>query len=845
LAIINHYTRAENGEFKHVVVNKYSSPMEFVVSEVSDGVPFCCMLNGIEISKDFDAMACDGEFTIIESPGGALLDPFSSFNDPLGLNRKIRDAILPTIDGPANAQAVSANNSLTNRTNKPRPYARAFDICGTVQSIPSDLMQPYSIYDSSNKQFDYGYYYVARGFIDTPISGVLDGDTNLSTVSGSSANFYAPYTSPNNASPTIIIGDLIDEPLFIGIRSNSIDGIELKAPNEYELKFIDVVVNCQLSGTVGSLVDVTGGSSFDDLFNVDQSVTLTNIKSGTAVLDGTYNVLAVSSTSISLDVSDNLIQWNKILAGDAAMDPSGEAKVSPTNINEAGFTDWVTISTIKPKRLVANVVARQGMYKSSGGGTTNSNSATVEQQWQLIDADGNPYGPINSVSKTLSDKTREEVGMSLIVSMPIQSSVRTRLRRSSNLDLDFEGQVVDALTYNDLFGQIEDLTPQYGDLTTVHTKRKATAQATSIKAPQLKVLSTEMVYKYLGAGVFDTVMTPNTQAVQTIIRLMRDPLVGNLDMSAYSMDRLLEIQEDIETYFGDAKAGQFSYTFDDAKTTAQEICQTIAGAIFCTVDRDNEGVRLFFDKPATGPSMVFTHRSKVGAEKWTRTFGSDAKDSVEFSYIDPDTNIRETIYIPEDGGINPNKIESKGVRNYKQAYWLAHRARQRDLLNRVAVEFTATEEGIYVVSGEAISVVKGSRIATYDGYIVAQNGLTLTLSQEVEFTAGDDHYIQLKKRNGKVEVVQVIAGINARTVMMLSTPVEAIYIGNSALKTEFSFGNEARHLAQMIVPSTIDPQQDKTVKITGRNYHPDVYLFDGADTTSSAFSDGFSNGFQI
>lgn len=845
MAIINHYTRGDNGEFIRKIVSKYSSPMEFVVREVSDGVPFRCILNGIDVSQDFDVMACDGEFTIIESPGGGILDPFSSFNDPLGLNKKIRDAILPTIETP-NQQAVSANNSLTNRTNKPRPYARAYDMCGQSQSIPSDLMQPYNIYDDTNKQFNYGYYYVARGYVSTPSSGVLDGDTLLSTVSGSSANFYDPFTSPNNSSPTLVIGDLIDEPLFIGIRSNSVDGgVALKAPNEYELRLKEVSILCQLSGSVGALVDVTANSSFDDLFSVGQSVTLAKIKSGTAVLDGTYNVLAVSSTSLSLDVSANLVQWQKIVAGNAAMDSDDGAKVSPTNINEAGFTDWVTISTIKPKRLVANIVARQGMYKGSSSGSTNTNSASVQMQWQLVDSDGAEYGPINSASKTLSDKTREEVGMSLIVNMPIQSAVRVRMRRSSELDLDYDGSVVDTLTYSDLYGQIEDDTAQYGDLTTVHTKRKNTAQATSIKTPQLKVLSTEMVYKYLGGGVFDTVMTENTQAAQTIIRLMRDPLVGNLDMSVDSMDKLLEVQAEIEAYFGDAKAGQFSYTFDDAKTTAQEICQTIASAIFCTVYREGNDIRLFFDKPATGPSMVFTHRSKVGQEKWTRTFGSDAKDSVEFSYIDPDTNIRETIYIPEDGGINPNKIESKGVRNYKQAYWLAHRARQRDLLNRVAVEFTATEEGIYVVSGEAISVVKGSRVATYDGYIVAQNGLTLTLSQEVEFTDGDDHYIQLKKRNGKVEVVQVIAGINARTVIMLSAPVEEIYTGNSALKTEFSFGNEARHLAQMIVPSTIDPQQDKTVKITGRNYHPDVYLFDGAGLSGSAFSDGFSNGFQI
>ena len=814
--------------------------MEFVVNEITDGVPFQCISNGKDISQDFDAMLLDGEFTITESPGGFVVDAVAS------VFRAVVKFLTPSIDAPTeNNQAVSANNSLTSRTNKPRPYARAYDICGAVQSIPSDLMQPYSIYDETNKQFDYGYYYVARGNVETPVSGVLDGDTLLSTVTGSSANFFSPYSSPNNSTPSLIIGEQIDEPLFIGVRSNSVDGLELKAPNEYELKLKGVDVLCQLSGSTGSLVDTTGNLSFDDLFKIGQSVILSNIKSGIAVLDGVYEILSVSNTTISLDVSSNTIQWSKIAGGSAAMIANDNAKVSPLELSELGFTDWVTISTIKPKRIVANIVARQGMYKGSSDGSTNSNSATVQMQWQLVNDDGEEYGSISSAYKTLSDKTREEVGTSIFVNMPVQSSVRVRLRRSSNLDLDYDGTVVDALTYNDLYGQIEDLTPHYGNLTTVHTKRKATAQATSIKQPQLKVLSTEMVYRYLGNGVFDTVLSANTQAVQSLIRLMRDPLVGNLNMSTDSMDKLLEVQDEIGSYFNDVSAGQFSYTFDDGKTTAQEICQTIANAVFCTVYREGNDIRLFFDKPATLPAMVFTHRSKVGSEKWTRSFGSDAKDSVEFSYIDPDTNIRETIYIPGEGGINPRKIESKGVRNYQQAYWLAHRARQRDLLNRVAVEFTATEEGIYVVSGEAISVVKGSRVASYDGYIVAKNGLTLTLSQEVEFTAGDQHYIQLKKRDGRAEVIQVVAGANARTVLMLSSPAEEIYTANSALKTEFSFGSEARHLAQMIVPSTIEPQQNKTVKITGRNYHPGVYLFDGDGASVSAFSNGFSNGFLI
>lgn len=65
--------------------------------------------------------------------------------------------------------------------------------------------------------------------------------------------------------------------------------------------------------------------------------------------------------------------------------------------------------------------------------------------------------------------------------------------------------------------------------------------------------------------------------------------------------------------------------------------------------------------------------------------------------------------------------------------------------------------------------VKGSMVATYDGYIIAQQGLTLTLSQEVEFVDGDQHFIQLKRRDGSVESVRVEPStVNARTVAMLA-----------------------------------------------------------------------------
>ncbi len=854
MALIHHHTRNAGGEFERHECSYYKSPAEFVLAKIPDGVPFRCYKDGVDIAHDVDAMCEDGEFTIIEGAGGGIGKIFNFILKP------IMKLFMPsTPSAPSvNQQAASANNSLTDRNNKPRPYERIFDICGTVQCIPSDLMQSYNIYDSSHKQYQYGYYYIGRGFYDTPESGVLDGDTRLSTITGSSACIYDPYTSPNNSAPRQIIGADIDEPLFITKRSNSVDGLELKAPNEYQLKLKDATISCQLSGTTGTLVDATGTMGFDDIFVAGDVISLSNVAVRIYVpadgdtfahyhnqsLDGIYTVISSGETAISFDVTSNLAQWQKISGGAQNMVANDDAKISPSDIAEAGFTDWFTISSIKSKRIVANIVARQGMYKSpSNGGATRSNSASVELQWQLINDAGNHTGSITSVTQALTDKSRDEVGMSLVVNLPTQSVVRVRVRRSTNQDTGYDGQSVDQLTFSDLYGQVPDSTPHYGNITTIHTKRRNTPQATAVKEPQLKVLCTEKLFKYLGNGVFDTVRTENTQAVQSMIRLLRDPQIGALNLSTEAMDGLIDKQDEIESYFGSALAGQFCYTFDDKSLTAQDMCQTIAEAIFCTIYRQGQDIKLYFERPSAGPAMVFTNRSKLAGEKWSRSFGSDAKDSVEFKWTDPSDNTVQTLKIPEDGGINPNQIEGKGVRNYQQAYWLAHRARQKDLLRRETVEFTSTEEGNFVIVGEVISVVKGSRVASYDGYIVAQNGLTLTLSQEVEFTEGDDHYIQLKRRDGTVESIGVIAGANKRTVQMLSAPSEAIYTQNSAVKTEFSFGNEARHLAQMIVPTQVEPQSDRTVKITGSNYHPDVFLFDGVEPFEGAYSNGYSDGY--
>jgi hypothetical protein len=95
-----------------------------------------------------------------------------------------------------------------------------------------------------------------------------------------------------------------------------------------------------------------------------------------------------------------------------------------------------------------------------------------------------------------------------------------------------------------------------------------------------------------------------------------------------------------------------------------------------------------------------------------------------------------------------------------------------------------------------------------------------------------------------VQSVGVTPGANAQQVVMLSAPAESIYTGNDALKTEFSFGSDARHSAQMMLVSTVTPGNNRTVVITGYNYSDGYYEKDGVSPFGRAFSTGFDTGFS-
>lgn len=511
-----------------------------------------------------------------------------------------------------------------------------------------------------------------------------------------------------------------------------------------------------------------------------------------------------------------------------------------------GFTNWFSFSTLKIDRFWVNVVTTAGMFKDDG---TEKFPTSVDfgLEWQFLNDNIDPIGSIITESSTVNGGDTDQKGTTLEVNMGSRSYVRIRVKRTTLKDFDFEGNVVDEIQWRDLYGSQDVSLTDFGDITTIHTRRIRNRTSVSITTPVLSCLATEKVNKYIGDGEFAETLTPNFQAMQTLIRMALDPKIGGRDITELDLNQLLQTQIDIETYFGVSEAGEFNYTFDSTQLTPQEIFYTISNTVFSVPIRIGKVLQVEFEKPQIGPSMVFTHRSKKpGNEVWSRRFkNSSENDGVIFKWQNRETNTQEVIFFPVNrSAINPRTYEIPGIANFQQAQWRAWREFQKLRYSRIGVDVTTTAEGRFVRPSRMISVVKGTRVATFDGYIRSVNGLEIQLSQSIEFTPNDDHFVILKKRDGNIQSIPVIAGIDDRHIVLLEVPDEIIYTGNNALKTEFSFGPESRLDGQMILPLTVDPSDKQYVRITGINYDGRYYTFDVLNPLTRAHSTGFSEGFS-
>ena len=839
MAIINFYTKKDDSEdYDCDVINHNGTAISWILANINKGENFS-VYEGLlskehEISRDFDRISKATEVSVFLLPAG-LFGAEYIFAAVFAVKALVPK---PVALGNLNRTQQSPNNSLADRDNVARPLQRIVDLCGTDKLIVDVLSREYSrIVDDVEQRV--GYYIAARNKVR--IEDLKEGDTLISETRNASAGIYDPFTSPNNSAPAVQIGDPINEPVYGVTQSSDATGQTLKPDN---LNTVNLIGGFYVT-SAGEVIDNGDNVDFTDNYNIGDELNLVNLKvdeGGTtySIGENTSFVLAVQADKITFDIAGDP-SWAVISAPSTQIIESFEPKIEEAADEIVGP---FKMTSFKINKLIVNVNALNGVYKEDKNGRSNT-TVSYNVNYQKLNDEGVPIGSQITFVESITGKTNSERGLTTEINLGGDTFVQWSLERITPVDFEFEGTIVDEIRINSVFGLSNIPDDHFGNVTTIQTKRTNEFLATATKTPELNAIGTELVYKYLGNGVFDTELTPNNQAMQSLIRLALDPFVGRRAESELDLDLLLSLQSECETYFGDERAGQFNYSFDSTSISAQETFISIAKASFITLWREGRVLKGWLERPQSIPTMVFTHRSKQpNAETWNRKRNtSDSKDSIELTYTDDKQFKKETLFFPADrSGKNPDRIELTGVKGETQAFWHMMRLFNKNKYQEITVDFGATAEGRFVKPQALISVVKGARVYTFDGYIVDVNGLLLTLSQDVVFTPDDSHSIILKKRDGSTESVMVFETEDANVVKLLELPTETIYTGNDALKTEFSFGNEARLTGQLMLPQSIAPD-GQYVKIKAINYSPLYYSSDTIQT-ERAFSSGFDEGFS-
>lgn len=792
-----------------------------------------------EITDDVQALLagdCD-EYVILQSPGGtewliyAVIVAVATVAMVLLMPK-------PVMPGNINRTQQSPNNALGNRENKVRMLERVEDIFGTVKSIPSLMMPTYSKY-IGHKKYEFGYYCVSRGYCD--LAELRDGDTLIADINGASAAVYQPFTSPNSGgAPSMQVGDAIIDDVITAARAIEVDGITLKSLNQVQLPasagytFAPGGVVTQ-SAKQPNFNAVSATGDFVVVTMADVSVeTSPGDPGATPPVPPTYVTVNYSGTYAVASTSDGVLTLDGTAWSVAC---STTCSVQIAGVTE--YTDWATLPDAERTEVWANVIAPNGMFKDDGGKSVATVAFSVEIE-KLDAITLLPTGLVETVTGSLSGAVTDERADTVEHATAWTGPCRVRMRRTTDYDYAFGGTVQDEIKWADLYSITPVSNAHFGNKTTVHTITKATSRATAVKTRQLNCIASRKLPIFNGttfSGAFDATgllvsgtIAATSKLVNIIAAVSVDPKIGARDLALeVDMAQIWGVQQALDAW--SANCGQFNYTFDSDNASFEETLILIANAGFCIAYRQNGKIRLAFDKPQTASTALFTHRNKKPrSETITRSFASDSDyDGVQLTYVDPDSDTSETISLPlDDSATKYRKFEIAGIRNFTQAWYRASREYAKLRGQRITLETTTTLDARSLLPNARIDVVDNTRFRSYDGEVVGQSGLELTLSQDVAFTPALPHSIVLMRRDGSLQSIPVTAGSASNRVLLQSLPSEAIVTtyGQDGIRTIYSFAADSARGAMAYLVQEIDISDGQYCTVRAINYSADYYAGD-------------------
>lgn len=818
------------------------------VSESNDITPIC--------PKDFEnILKLEGNFYVVVYPGEvvtwvAIIIAVIAIAVVVFTPKPS----IPNIAVRSGSETPSSNNELSERTNKPRINARIPDIFGQVRSVPDLIALPYKFFDN-NIEKEHSYMCIGKGEFD--ITDIKEDTTLFSQLKDSSLEIYGPNTSPNSSSiPLIRIGQAINIPIKKVKRLTSVNGQVVDSEDRESIVAngeISFNADLKIKKAVGSTIDFTSLFSNGDtiIISAFQYDTIWDIIYETIdgpvygwidVLQydfsGTYTINTVSASEILIVTPGSVnADWNYLITHSLN---SNFIDVTLKTIY-AGYVGPFTIDTTDNKEIWFNFVALNGLYKDNGTSKIPIPINLVALITPINEA-GTAIGATESFSTTLiwSGVGSVSVGKTLKAVPTFTGRCKVQVKRVTPKTVASGYQIYEEVKWRDLYAVSDITETHFGNVTTIQVLSTADSSALNVKERKLNMLVTRKIPNRISGTTFSSILYPTKRASEIISFICLDQFIGKRSLSEIDFDNIYSTVTEIETYFGTVKAAEFSYTFDSNNISFEEMMHSIADSIFCIAYRRGNKIKISFEKENINSTILFNHRNKIpGTETRTVSFGNSSdNDGIEYKYIDKSDDSLVSIYVPEDkSATNPNVVESIGVRNYSQAYFHAKRLFNKIKYKNQAVEFEATQESNICIINDRILVSDGTRAGSFEGEVIEQNLLELTLSQNLNLLDAVSYTMFLQYKDGSVESISISKTSYQNKVMLAHAPAMDLVLGyDSFARTTFLITSNIDNRKTAFILTEKSPKGVMTSELKAINYDARYYQND-KDLINSVITD--------
>lgn len=488
--------------------------------------------------------------------------------------------------------------------------------------------------------------------------------------------------------------------------------------------------------------------------------------------------------------------------------------------NDSG--DWVGPFVANPAGTIANyigidLVLPSGLFYANDDGSLGSLAITFEAQARRINDAG------GATSDWIQLDIRE---LKMATSQPQQMSYRygvdagryeVRMRRTTNLNSDSRAQ--NRIQWAGMRAYLPS-ERYYGNVTLLAMRMRATNNLNNNSAHDVNVIGTRMLPIWNGSTWSEE------QPTRSIAWAFSDAC-RNTDYSVGLPDRRVDLDTLLELdAVWRARGDEFNGVFD-TKGTFWDALTTIGAAGRAMPMYFGDVVSIVRDEPKTVRTAMYTPDRMLPASLEIQySFNSnDTPDSVEVQYYDATTWSWQTVMCVPAGsaGANPASIKMVGITDRQQAWREGIYKAYANQDQRKQVSFSTELEGLIPRYGDLVAVAHDLPRWGISGTVDGEEGGVVFVDQQLEWTAGAQHYVYFTTANGAptggIRVRQPAADTDGMSMELMDPLPPGFFFsdGFSSEPTTFAFGPAIDRAMQDVRLISVSPGDGNQVDLVTVN----------------------------